>query len=296
MLWWTKWSAQALLLPYVEQGALYNAINFASTRPLTPPNPPPPLMHDGITNSTAEYTVIASFLCPSDLNRLTSPYGPNNYVANSGSAPNTLYGGDANGNVSSGCNEPMSGPFIFTGNDNGQSGKQVRTSDVTDGLSNTAAYSECVKAIGTSAGGNSPFDTSVPTASVTNANPLGWLPMQNGLETTALLFYQKCIVTPPKPSGLGHDMAVQLDSDLRGASWSSGLMMPSRYNHVMPPNTWTCRAGVLASPVASSRHPGIVNVAFLDGSVKAIKSSINIKTWWALGSRMGNEVLSADAY
>jgi len=45
-----------------------------------------------------------------------------------------------------------------------------------------------------------------------------------------------------------------------------------------------------------SRHPGGVNTLFADGSVKFIKSSVNQTTWWALGSKAGGEVLSADAY
>ena len=26
--WWTEWSAHAMLLPYLEQGPIYNSINF----------------------------------------------------------------------------------------------------------------------------------------------------------------------------------------------------------------------------------------------------------------------------
>jgi hypothetical protein len=37
-------------------------------------------------------------------------------------------------------------------------------------------------------------------------------------------------------------------------------------------------------------------VCFGNGSVRFIKDSINIQTWWALGSRNGSEVVSADAY
>jgi prepilin-type N-terminal cleavage/methylation domain-containing protein/prepilin-type processing-associated H-X9-DG protein len=292
MPWWTEWSAHTMLLPYVEQQALFNSINFASTRPFNGTA----LMHDGIVNSTAEYTIIGTFLCPSDQNRLTSPWGPNNYMANAGAAPNSFYGGDGNGDVSDGANGLMSGPFIFTGVDNGQHGKAVKVADVADGLSNSAAFSERVKAIGTKAGGNSPFDTMKPTASLTNANSLGFIPMRGGLETTPQLFYQKCSQNPPKPSALGHDMAVQLDGEISGASWSAGLLDATRYNHVMPPNTWSCRAGVLAAYVASSRHSGMVNVLFLDGSVRAVKQTINLPTWWALGSRSGGEIVASDSY
>lgn len=47
---------------------------------------------------------------------------------------------------------------------------------------------------------------------------------------------------------------------------------------------------------ASSYHPGGVNVAFLDGSVKSVKDTINPVSWWAVSTRAGGEVLSADSY
>jgi prepilin-type processing-associated H-X9-DG protein len=46
----------------------------------------------------------------------------------------------------------------------------------------------------------------------------------------------------------------------------------------------------------SSHHPGGVNLLFADGSVRFIKDSVATTTWWALGSRAGGEVVSADAY
>jgi prepilin-type N-terminal cleavage/methylation domain-containing protein/prepilin-type processing-associated H-X9-DG protein len=282
--WWTEWSAHSMLLAYMEQQPLYNAVNFASTR-LSGGNP---LMHDGITNSTAEYTALAAFLCPSDPSRLSSPYGPNNYMANAGSAPNVFYGGDGDG--SDGTNSPMAGPFIFTGTDNGQIGTCVRIAAVTDGLSNTAGFSERVKAIGnwqTSA----PFDSGKPTASIST---LFVLPA--GQETTPQVWYKLCIATPPTPDPQGNDQAFDIDNDISGASWSAGLTLDTRYCHVMPPNTWGCRGGVEMSHVASSRHPGVVNVGFLDGSVRTVKSTVNLSTWWALGTRSGGEVVSSDAY
>ena len=47
---------------------------------------------------------------------------------------------------------------------------------------------------------------------------------------------------------------------------------------------------------ASSFHPGGVNVAFLDGSVKFIKNSVNPSAWWAISTKAGGEVVSADSY
>jgi prepilin-type processing-associated H-X9-DG protein len=77
----------------------------------------------------------------------------------------------------------------------------------------------------------------------------------------------------------------------------------------MPPNGISCvyndvgatsmpsatNEGATAS-TASSRHSGGVNLLLADGSVRFIKSSINIATWSALGSINGGELISADSY
>ena len=47
---------------------------------------------------------------------------------------------------------------------------------------------------------------------------------------------------------------------------------------------------------SNSNHPGGANVAMADGSCRFVKSSIDMKTWWALGTKDGGEVVSADAY
>jgi prepilin-type processing-associated H-X9-DG protein len=46
----------------------------------------------------------------------------------------------------------------------------------------------------------------------------------------------------------------------------------------------------------SSYHPGGGNAAFADGSVRFVKSTTNMRTVWALGSRAGGETVSADQY
>ena len=35
---------------------------------------------------------------------------------------------------------------------------------------------------------------------------------------------------------------------------------------------------------------------FCDGSVKYVKNTISYQTWWALGTKANNEVISSDSY
>jgi prepilin-type processing-associated H-X9-DG protein len=46
---------------------------------------------------------------------------------------------------------------------------------------------------------------------------------------------------------------------------------------------------------ASSYHPGGVNQLFGDGSVRFIKSTINIQAYYAIATIAGGEVVSADS-
>ncbi len=40
---------------------------------------------------------------------------------------------------------------------------------------------------------------------------------------------------------------------------------------------------------ATSLHPGGVNLTMADGSVRFVKEQVNLNTWWAVGTRNGNE-------
>jgi prepilin-type processing-associated H-X9-DG protein len=72
------------------------------------------------------------------------------------------------------------------------------------------------------------------------------------------------------------------------------------YSHILQPNlrscvfnSWHGDSGVIT---ASSWHSGGVNVGSLDGSVKFVKDSVNIQTWWAIATKAGGEVVSADSF
>jgi prepilin-type processing-associated H-X9-DG protein len=72
------------------------------------------------------------------------------------------------------------------------------------------------------------------------------------------------------------------------------------YSHTMTPNfvNYDCTDSTFtaAHMAARSWHPGGVNVVFCDGSVHFIKNTISPKTWAALGTISGGEVISADAF
>ena len=275
---WQDWSAHSQLLPYLEQGALYNALNFS--RGCQP---------DGYCpeNSTAMNSQINVFLCPSDLNRLTTPEGHNNYVACSGSGADTTA-----------QRGPFMGPFLGPlGEDQNNSAKaQVQVlsfRDITDGLSQSAAFSEKVKGIGESNVRDSVKPTSFVVKLDKPADP-----------SIPKIYSEKCLqkdpATAPPAGGYGYNPK---SGGGTGGSWAIGYPVHTRYTHVMPPNTWSCDWGnegkdthTGGAHTASSHHTGVVNVLFCDGSIKAIKDSISLSVWWALGTIGNGEVVSADTY
>src|SRR5262249_19025486 len=97
-------------------------------------------------------------------------------------------------------------------------------------------------------------------------------------------------------------------ADHRGLGWSVSPTRHTLFNVLQTPNDKQfavngCRfdgeggdPSIGYSYPASSAHPGGVNVCFADGSVRFIKDSIARLTWWALGTKAGAEVISADSY
>jgi prepilin-type N-terminal cleavage/methylation domain-containing protein/prepilin-type processing-associated H-X9-DG protein len=253
---WNNWSAHVMLLPYLEQGALFNAVNFIDWGG-GPGN---------AMNSTVQRVTLAVLLCPSDLDRLTAPEGHANYCTNAGTDHNFASKGPPTGLFEQSPYTP--GP--------------VRFQDIVDGLSQTAALSERVKGL---ANASDVYDPLTPSSSLVEAF---------GLQAATADYYQACRQTAPEP---GVPLHLNRDIGGLGAYWFYGGATSTRYNHIMPPNTWNCGSGQTdGAYTASSRHPGVANVLMADGSTRAIKQTIAVQTWWALGTRAGGEVISADAY
>src|SRR5207247_2175981 len=78
--------------------------------------------------------------------------------------------------------------------------------------------------------------------------------------------------------------AVPATGGTKGGQWlDHNTGFGGGYTHIMMPNTPSCQHNGTSSKFhtgigASSRHPGGVNVGFLDGSVKFVKDSVNPAT------------------
>ena len=269
---YARWSAQSQLLMHLEQGVLFNAINFS-----LPPETPgmagdvpfmPAYQNPGRENATACRVQVATFLCPSDNAPVGSEWiSATNYLGNqqswacdvSESFPSTVSPGETN-----------SGIFYYM--------SAVRMQDVTDGLTNTVFFSEKIRGNGVRDNDGRSDQMIIPATTTRDAT------------------FQACRAASPLT-------ATRLTSR-SGMSWVMGEMCCTTYNHVDTPNHHTCAGlgfpGNMANmPMQippSSRHPGGVCCLMGDGSARFLKDSIDLITWRGLGTRNGQEVISGDAY
>jgi prepilin-type N-terminal cleavage/methylation domain-containing protein/prepilin-type processing-associated H-X9-DG protein len=265
---WAGWSAQAQMLGQMEQQAIYNTCNFNW-------NPTQDSCGTTIaskTNSTGVNTIIASFLCPSD------PYSGasriNNYQPSKG--PTTSV-------------NALTTPGLFARY------TAYSLKSCTDGSSNTIAFGEVL--VGNAVANSLYRGNGVVKVSPTGAadlddvqtNPSGVPPM-----------FAACVaMMKSTPSNIVSD---------NGYRWADGRQgYASMCTVAVPNDTRAPFSGCRLNPSysgsdsqeltnVSSAHPGGANVLFADGSVKFIKSSISQTTWWALGTRAGAEVVSADSF
>jgi prepilin-type N-terminal cleavage/methylation domain-containing protein/prepilin-type processing-associated H-X9-DG protein len=284
---WDGWSAQGQLLGNIEQQQLYNAINFFFV---------PRDYTFGITNSTVSLSVVMSFVCPSDPQQLqTVGSGPekskNSYEASIGVTDGT----DASNSFFA-TGRDTTGLFAF------YISHGIR--DCTDGTSNTVAFCEAIA--GNTVGGskmsilyrgNNIMNSSGQTS---NAGTVGSRAIDNGYNNPAAILKDLATCTQNFKAG---NMA-----GTRAIRWDQGCLGETLFNHYQTPNDSVysgngCRFAANQawldngfSAPAQSWHPGGVNTLFADGSVKFIKNSINRMTWWALGTRAGGEVVSADSF
>lgn len=152
----------------------------------------------------------------------------------------------------------------------------VRMASISDGSSQTAVFGELAR------------------SPIIRANDVFELPAKR-IDN----YEQDCLALgTPKPSA-------------RGNRWIYGAPNHTMYSHHRPPNDLEpdCRGGLpfgdlnnstwdlLSLDTASrSLHPGGVNTAFADGSVRFTKDSVSVQVWRPLGTRAGGEIVSGDSY
>jgi prepilin-type N-terminal cleavage/methylation domain-containing protein len=254
------WSVHSQILPYLEQVSTYKNINF-----LKSPSDP--------ANAQVVTTQIDTFLCPSDINRLTADvgdgqfgWGKNNYKANAGNDTGQWF---PNTNT-----EQNNGIFVTN--------QPIRLEQVTDGTAHTALFSEAILGDGDDNHIEAPSD---------------WFRISTG-DATASEVYNECVSLTPQ-AGAGNQFSRS------GRNWVMGNYVVTRYNHVMPPNSRSCArcaSGTAdlttaannqgGATTASSRHPGGVNLVMADSSLQFISNDVDPLVWSALGSRNGGEIVT----
>ena len=238
-----------------EQEAIARQIDFDVAVPFT-------------ANPELAKTRIATYMCPSEENDRerqtpTLTYYPLNYCLNEGTW--FIY-------------DPVSdeaGDGAFAPN------RAFRTGEISDGLSSTLASSEC------KAYQPNMWDTSKP-ATLGVAPPATprrrWLRTSAGRSTsTATPSGSKATSTkrdsPPRsrptPTWPYVDGAGTYSVDVTSMRDGESTTLPT-----------------YAAVTARSFHPGAVNAAMLDGSVRTVSDSVDLVVWRAAGTRAGDETLA----
>jgi prepilin-type N-terminal cleavage/methylation domain-containing protein len=277
-----SFSVQAQLLPYMDQASMHNLIDF-SLKPQVgccPGDVPPSLVN-------LVQTRLPIFLCPSDpgpatfsvksgttggATGATFTYAGTNYHVNQGTGLGINYDGRG-----------ATDGLVWTNSN-------VKFASITDGMSNTAAFSESI--------------FGYPAQSV--SAPMNSMDRRRSYINVSCVWYSSAV--PPSPQGLANGFQPPADPNQfeaaavaisrgwagqRGAGWMHGREYWTAYHHYHNPNNnvpdmGTCGNGIFA---ARSYHVGGVHTLMCDGSVRFVSENIDLNTWRAIGTRAGGEAV-----
>ena len=287
---WQNYSQKLRLLPYMELSSAYNSWNhYFGARWNTAQNGNATPLQFEQPNGTVVVMQIQFFLCPSDNNKggsfpnqINGSQGPNiagasNYPANIGM--NRRINGGAS------CfNWQMNGPNYIISSWDGIGQRIISPASFIDGTSQTAMYSEWVKG---------------PAHGSPDTNGLGMIyNLPGNLQTNAfptdIQFAQSCAQVNPINANQAQSW--------KGEWW---MWSPTQiYSHTNLPNRYCCEysdqnpdwRATITLQNASSNHPGGVNVMYMDGSVRFVKTGINWRPWYAIATPDGNEAVTTDQF
>jgi len=261
---WASFSSLALMLPYMENKPLYDAINFSWSGEVG-------------ENATASNTVVNFFLCPSDGNAGKGPDKLCNYVGSIGTT------------TTEGYPATTSGMFALRAFCKG-------LNDVTDGSSQTIAFSEILvstpNADNTKRQNGTTQGSFNANAQVVDASLAANLPnVLAGLQTCSSAVQANTAITNLNGRKWAWgNMAFNLFNTVVPPN-SKQYKWTSCRN-----NCGGCNPDDSAFVNANSNHPGNVQVLMGDGSVRSVKDSIQMPIWMALGTVANGETVSNDSF
>jgi prepilin-type N-terminal cleavage/methylation domain-containing protein/prepilin-type processing-associated H-X9-DG protein len=265
--WNGGFSVHTRILPFMEQGVAFNALNFTQN-------------HISFANSTVVAMALTSFTCPSDVNgNQRTPFPP--FTGIPGTVSVTSYGfNTGDWFVWNGFNGPEN-RSVFGPN------RSRRFAEFLDGTSNTLVATD-VKVY-------QPLRRC--SAQLANINNPASVPGPDADPLTIAPEYRSAAC------GLGQSHTFWADGNPQETGMTTAwppnkvIIDPTSNNDLDLLTRLTSQGGpTFGAITARSYHPGGVNALLADGSVRFVKTTINGFAWRALGTVAGGEVVSADAY
>jgi prepilin-type N-terminal cleavage/methylation domain-containing protein/prepilin-type processing-associated H-X9-DG protein len=257
--WNFRHSWMALILNQVEQGNMYNAVNFSWPNDYTP-------------NITCYKITVASFICPSDLPNVKLPDGfisiiQSSYAGNRGLTENLVY------TYTPSATAPNANR-CFAIDGEGVFGRNIayKLAEITDGTSGTMVAGEVSRFIDEPSG--SPF----------NFGHIGGAWVGPDWTTGVSVWPQDFRLSS------GAYAVPRLNAKPNKTNAQTVLLSVGPFGWINQPASLD-----LGQTGFRSLHPGGANFLFGDGSVKFLKSSINIGVYRCLATRAGGEIVSADS-
>jgi prepilin-type N-terminal cleavage/methylation domain-containing protein/prepilin-type processing-associated H-X9-DG protein len=255
-----RWSVLAQISGFMEQGTLYNALNFdwpVDSGPYGVMGVAPYTFFPA--NTTVKKVVVATFLCPTDNKQGPDPdSGPSNYAFCSGDGQHAGDAGCANGAFD------MPNPQSFA--------------SITDGSSSTVAASESLLG---------------PSGTVEQTSPNVWPrdPRRAFARSSSTVFDDGgCDLAS---AGWRFDKGNGWwDGDYRSTLYNHYYTPNSKsYDCLGPVNRHNP-----AWKAARSMHSGGVNTLFCDGHANFVKDTISPLIWKAVATRNGGESIPEGSF
>ena len=247
-----SWSALARILPYMEQANLQNIIDFRYN-------------YSDLTNAPQHAQVsqmkIKAYVCPSEIKAVprvgaSQTHFPTNYAINYG-----------NWFVYDGATNSMgNGAFVVN--------NSIGERSFTDGLSNTIAFSEVKAYQSKLANANTPatLGAAIPTTTATVTGYGGTYGATGHTEWVDGKVHETGFTSVFTPNTVVKYNNAGVDTDVDFISKGESLTSMT-----------------YAAVNARSYHPGVVQAAIMDGSVRSVTNSVSQVIWRAAGSRDGGE-------